>query len=267
VRFAAIGHVTNDHLAAGLSPGGSALYAALTAARLGLRAHAVTSHGPAFAGRALLDEAGVRVENVESPRTTTFVNRYQGGARSARVLEVAAPLTAPTRADIVLACPVIGEVAPSVLQGGLVGAGLQGWLRRLGPDGDVERHIPADVDFLRPCRAVFASVEDLGDSDLLGRLTQVAPIVVCTDGPRGAAIHAEGRVLQIAAYPTVEVDPTGAGDVFAAAFLIALARGEDLESAGIFAACAASIVVEAVGPEALSRLGETAARRARYNRG
>jgi sugar/nucleoside kinase (ribokinase family) len=64
-------------------------------------------------------------------------------------------------------------------------------------------------------------------------------------------------------HPAAEVDPTGAGDVFATAFLVSLARGDDLAAAGAFGAAAASIVVEGVGPAALSRLGETAAR---YNR-
>src|SRR5262249_35825524 len=189
-----------------------------------------------------------------APRTSTSVNEYlPDGTRRARVLAVASPLTEPADADIVFACPVIDEVAPSALAGKLVGAGLQGWLRRLGPSGVVERHVPADLSFLRPCRAVFCSVEDIGDAPLLPALEQVVPIVVVTDGARGAWIHTGGAVCHIPAYPATEVDPTGAGDVFAAAFLIALARGESLESAGDLAARAAAVVVEDVGPRALAR--------------
>jgi sugar/nucleoside kinase (ribokinase family) len=43
------------------------------------------------------------------------------------------------------------------------------------------------------------------------------------------------------------VDPTGAGDAFAAAYLIALDEGADPWQAARFAAAAASFVVEAVG--------------------
>jgi 1D-myo-inositol 3-kinase len=260
--FAAIGHVTNDHLSAGMVPGGSSLYATLTAAGLGLSARAVTSHGPDFVGRGLLEAAGVVVEGGGAARTTTFENVYIHGSRHARVLAVADLLAAPATADIVLACPVVDEVAPSALAGPLVGAGLQGWFRRLGPGGVVERRIPDDLGFLAPCRAAFVSVEDLGDDGarVLPALRATVPIVVVTDGPRGATIYAAGGATQIGVYPADEVDPTGAGDVFATAFLIALARGEDVETAGAFGAAAASIVVEGVGPSALCRLGETSAR-------
>ncbi len=256
--FAAIGHVTNDHLAAGIVPGGSALYATLTAAGLGLSARAVTSFGPDFRGHTLFAAAGVSVENLAAERTTTFENVYLHASRRARVLAVAAPLATPADADVVLACPVIDEVAPSALAGRLVGAGLQGWFRRLGPGGVVERRVPDDLDFLAPCRAVFVSVEDLGDdaARVLPELRATVPIVVVTDGANGATIHAD-RTVRIGVHPADEVDPTGAGDVFATAFLIALARGEDVEASGAFAAAAASIVVEGVGPAALSRLGET----------
>src|SRR5262249_51256445 len=189
--FAAIGHVTNDHLAAGLVPGGSALYATLTAAGLGLSARAVTSHGADFSGGALFAAAGIPVENKASPRTTTFENVYIHGDRRARVLAVASPLSAPAEADIVLACPVIDDVAPSALAGPRVGAVLQGWFRRLGPGGVVERRVPDDLRSLAPCRAVFVSVEDLGDdaARVLAALRDIVPIVVVTDGPRGATIY------------------------------------------------------------------------------
>src|SRR5262249_18315912 len=150
-----------------------------------------------------------------------------------------------------------------------VGAGLQGWFRRLGPGGVVERRVPDDLRFLAPCRAVFVSVEDLGDdaARVLAALRDIVPIVVVTDGRRGATIYDQGAVRHVGVHPANEVAPTGAGDVFATAFLIALARGEDVAAAGAFGAAAASIVVEGVGPAALSRLGETGARYTRMKRG
>jgi sugar/nucleoside kinase (ribokinase family) len=177
---------------------------------------------------------------------------------------VAEPLTVPVSADIVFACPIIDEVAPSVLVGPFVGAGLQGWFRRLGPGGVVERRIPEDLTFLAPCRIVFLSAEDVGDAKavVVPKLRSIVPIVVITDGVRGATVFADDTALQVPIYRTREVDPTGAGDVFAAAFLIALHGGEPLAAAARFGAAAASIVVEAVGPSALVRLGETAARAA-----
>ena len=46
-----------------------------------------------------------------------------------------------------------------------------------------------------------------------------------------ATVLAERRRLRVPAYPAVEVDPTGAGDVFATAFLAALAAGKHVYSA------------------------------------
>jgi sugar/nucleoside kinase (ribokinase family) len=51
--------------------------------------------------------------------------------------------------------------------------------------------------------------------------------------------------------PRPEVDPTGAGDVFAAALLMRYQETSDLLDAAAFACCAASCVVEAVGPTGL----------------
>ena len=59
------------------------------------------------------------------------------------------------------------------------------------------------------------------------------------------------------------MDPTGAGDVFAAAMLLALARGDDPVSAARLGAAAASIVVEGRGGETLARVGEAWERVAR----
>jgi 1D-myo-inositol 3-kinase len=273
IRFAAIGHVTNDRLAAGHAPGGSALYGALTAAHLGARARAVTAAAPDFVGAALLATAGVTLEVRPSPQTTSFENRYDDrGERRARVLALAAPLLDPVLdADVVLACPVAGEVAASALvrpPGGILAAGLQGWLRRIGPDGEVGRTLDLDAAVFAACDALFVSVEDLGPGAprLVPVLAGAAPILVVTDGARGARLWVAGAAHRVPACPAVEIDPTGAGDVFAAAFLLALRAGEAPLAAAGFAACAASIVVEGVGPDPLPRLAgpELAARLASH---
>lgn len=272
-RFVAIGHVTHDRLDAGIVPGGSALYAALAAAEMGARARLVTSAGPDFVGEALLAAAGVELERDLAEHTTTFVNRYESGRRSQRVLAVAGPLVKPAReADVVLVCPVIGEVAPSALvapPGAVLGAGLQGWLRAVDEaTGAVVRRVPDDVSWLGACHALFMSEEDLGADApaLLERLLGLAEIVVVTEGAHGARMYVDRRPHRIAPYPTHEIDPTGAGDVFAAAFLLALVATRSPFSAAAVAACAGAVAVEEIGPGALPRLAQLEVRVAWYRK-
>ena len=58
--------------------------------------------------------------------------------------------------------------------------------------------------------------------------------VVVTLGPRGSALISGGRVTPIPAFRCDKVvDPTGAGDAFAAGFVAGLMKGEgDVEAAG-----------------------------------
>jgi hypothetical protein len=270
IRFLAIGHVTNDLLAAGVFPGGSALYAGLTAVHLGARVRLITSFGSDFTGREILAHPGIHCDVAPSEQTTTFEERYVEGQRWARVLKQAAPLRSPgSDADVVFACPVIGEVDSDVLVapgGAILGAGLQGWLRGLNQEGIVERRRLRDLSFLSICRVVFFSEQDTADDPLkfAQRIQQTVPIVVVTQGAKGARVLVEGRSFLIPAFPSQEVDPTGAGDTFAACFLLALAGGHSPLEAGIYASCGASIIVESQGPSGMSRLIELPQRLAWY---
>jgi sugar/nucleoside kinase (ribokinase family) len=66
------------------------------------------------------------------------------------------------------------------------------------------------------------------------------------------------------AYPAGEVDATGAGDVFAAAYLVRLHETDDPLSAGLFASCAASISIEAPGLEGIPTRLQVEERLKRY---
>jgi sugar/nucleoside kinase (ribokinase family) len=60
----------------------------------------------------------------------------------------------------------------------------------------------------------------------------------------------------VGTFPIVARDPTGAGDVYAAAFLVAMSEGAGPADAALLASAAASIVVEEEGGVALERLGD-----------
>lgn len=124
----------------------------------------------------------------------------------------------------------------------------------------VERHRDAfrrmirdDVDLLFCNRAEMLSMYQTTDFD--AALTQAASevdIVACTDSEHGAHILSEGKRWHAPAVPTSIVDATGAGDLFAGAFLWGLAEGHDLETCGRMGNVAASEIISHIGarPEA-----------------
>lgn len=267
------GHLTLDRVEDALLPGGSAWYAARTLAGLGARARLLTAAAPDFPREALA-ELDVRIEG--APATTTFVNAYgPDGARRQRVLAAAPPLD-PARLpgewrspDALLVAPVLGEADPCAFAAAagarLVGLCVQGLVREVSPGGAV-RHRRLDLDALDLTRvhlAVLGEDEAREEPDLPRRLSGIVPVVAFTRGARGCELLVGGRSRHVGVHAAREADPTGAGDAFAAAFLLALARGEDPIGAARLAAAAGSIVVEGRGGEALARIGEARERAAR----
>jgi sugar/nucleoside kinase (ribokinase family) len=105
------------------------------------------------------------------------------------------------------------------------------------------------------------SEEDLaGERRGVDWLARQAPVVVVTCGSRGAVAHAGGRVIEQPAFAALSRDPTGAGDVFAAAFFVRLHDAGDVASALAFAAAAAACAVEAEGLAGIAGREEVEAR-------
>jgi len=140
--FVAIGHVTLDRFGESTRPGGSALYAAVTAHRLGLSVGLLTSHAEDFP----LEIIPPRIEVVTVPaeETTLFEHRHEAQGRVSHVRAVAGPLTAADvpedwrEASLTLLAPVVDEVDPliaTLFTDGAVGAAAQGWVRQVKPDG------------------------------------------------------------------------------------------------------------------------------------
>lgn len=74
-----------------------------------------------------------------------------------------------------------------------------------------------------------------------------ARVVAVTLGDRGAVVADEDSHELLAAHRVMAVDATGAGDVFAAAFLAATMEGNDIREAGRFAVAASAISVRGAG--------------------
>jgi len=71
--------------------------------------------------------------------------------------------------------------------------------------------------------------------------------MVMTKGKEGAIIFHQGKKQHFPAFPTIEVDPTGAGDIFAAAFLVKYYRSKSILHSAAFAHATASFIVEDYG--------------------
>jgi len=270
IHFAAVGHVTNDRLETGLFPGGAALYAALTAAQLHAKPKILTSCGPDFTGLSLTRSCDVELQIAPSEHTTCFEEHYRGGVRMARLVRRASSLRDPLpNADVVFVCPVIGEIGLPALvapPGALLAAGLQGWTRRIDEDGWISPCALENPDYFSGCHALFCSDEDFGPFlDCAVRdLRELVDLLIVTQGRRGAVLYEKGEIRAIRPCPAREVDPTGAGDVFAATFLLAIAAGAFPIDAAERASCAAAISIEGVGPQPLAKLGELPTRLEKY---
>jgi sugar/nucleoside kinase (ribokinase family) len=73
-------------------------------------------------------------------------------------------------------------------------------------------------------------------------------IVVLKNGEKGCRVYAGDQVMDIPGFPVTEVDPTGAGDIFCGAFLVALCEGKNLKDCARFANGAGALSVGKQGP-------------------
>ncbi len=233
VDYVVVGHLSWDKHPHGVARlGGTAAYAALTARRLGLRVGVVTAYRHAH-DWAPLDVDGVFVTGVESPTLTTFVLDETPAGRTLRVEQVGPRLhlhhvPQPWRtAAIAHLAPIAQEVEPTVVQAfprGLIGLTPQGWLREWDEHGVVRPGPWPEAEYLLPrAGAVVLSEEDLGhDEAQVARLARQTPVLVVTRGAAGADLYWQGRVYHHDAPQVEVVDPTGAGDIFAAVFFVRL---------------------------------------------
>lgn len=256
----AVGHVTLDRTATGTRPGGSAYYAAITAHRLGLSAGVLTSFGSDFPADAFPD--GLSVVSVPSTLTTTFDLSESPSGRGLTLRSRAADLEADqlpvqwAQAPLALLCPVANEVDPafaSRFPDASLGVAPQGWMRKRGPGGAISPQLWEDADAVLPyAQSLVLSLEDMAsfETEVLVWFQRV-PLGAITQARLGATLFVNGDRYHVAPDPANEVDPTGAGDVFAAALLIEYQREANPWDAAAAAACAAAASVEAPGVAAI----------------
>jgi pfkB family carbohydrate kinase len=270
-------------------PGGSAFYSALQAARLGLRTLIVTQGVPGEIEALLAPYRGeLELRVIPARHTTTLSTRASGATRTQRVLAWAGAIVEPIELDtaILHLAPVARET-PVAWRGsaGFVGITPQGLVRRWEQDegsalalphagsllgdpppvpldgealaGDV---LPVELDpaLLPPGfdAAVISEHEYPNCRALLAVAHRCGALVAVTAGSRPTTVHGAGSgaasVVQASPPPLVAVrDEIGAGDVFAAAFFVALAHGRAPLQAATFANAAAAVRIAGAGPDAI----------------
>lgn len=254
--YLVIGHVTRDLVEGGFLIGGTASYSPRTGRALGRRVGVVTSASLDLDLSVALD--GILIAYVPTATTTTFENIYVDGVatREQKVYGFAERLVpemvpADWRPSIVHLGPIGRECAPELIDAfgdTFVGLTPQGWMREWDEAGRIS---PCEWEeperLLARADAVVLSEADLTGPGLIGKYASQTRVLVVTAGATGCTVYANGGEYRFPAEPTQEVDPTGAGDIFATAFFIHLQETANLSASARFANCIATPSVTRVG--------------------
>lgn len=252
-----LGHFTHDVLPDGsLAPGGTSFYASLTVERLGKQAAVVSA--PVTLPEDWPETIALSFRPALSP--PTFENRYTPNGRE-QILHTASGAISlddiPSEwqsAPVIHLGPILGEIPESFVSAfpnALLGVTPQGWMRSWPAQlpGPISYRVwQPEPALLGQIDALVLSIEDVrGDETLVHGYARYCPLVALTRGALGATLFVNGEPHHIDAFPAEERDPTGAGDVFAAALLVRLQETGDPFAAARFAACVAARSVEGRG--------------------
>ena len=246
----------------GSSPGGIANLAMATA-RLDLRTSLVAAFSDDGYGHWCRDVLG-RQERVDLSRSCTIpdwhspvtVSMAYGGDRAMVTHGHDSPLSTTTMLGDNPPVPraVITELAhepwwePSRAGGALVFADV-GWDPTEVWDRAVLRRLPGCHAFTPNEVEAMAYTRTDTAADALSSLTELVPLAVVTRGYKGAMAidQTTGERASVPALDVPALDPTGAGDVFAAALVFGTLGGWPLVERLRFAALASSLAVQQFG--------------------
>lgn len=285
-----IGHITADLLENGdVTLGGTALYSALAAARLGANVAVLTrgAFGREIAGMNVpgLDQfAGdiqIIVQDADVP--TTFVNEYRATRRVQTIKHWAGPIDLRglpphwRNAKVVHLGPVADEIDRRHVAGmttGFLGVTPQGWMRdwsreRGGLVREISLRLPPDLLGRIDC-AIVSDEEIFQAREVIERVAE-RRLSVVTRGAAGARIYyskhedeatrepgaRQFKTMDISGVNVKVESLTGAGDVFAAAFFLKAAdKKVSAKDAGMFANAIAALSLREVGVGSIPPISE-----------
>lgn len=233
VDYLLIGHMTADLIPGGRILGGTVSFAAHTVRSFGMPVGIVTSaaeHEPLVAELRL----AAQVHLLSAEQTSTFENIYTPHGRiqylrgRANELDFASIPDVWRSAPIVHLAPLTDELdyrLPHQFPDAVVLLTVQGWLRRWDADGRVHFKRWYDPAVLSGVDVLVCSEEDIAPApDLEAEYAKVVPHVFITRGERGGTYYHHNMPIQYDTPQVQQFDPTGAGDIFAAALLAASRR-------------------------------------------
>lgn len=255
VDYLLIGHVAVDLTPLGKQLGGTVSYSALTAKAMGLRVGMVTSAG-ADAPLHVLD--GIQIYNLPTEQSTVFENVYTPHGRKQTLHHRAAAISFEhvpqvwRDAPIIHLAPIAQEVDPALagmFPSSWVGVTPQGWMRGWDEIGSVFAAAWENSEqILGQAGGVVMSLEDINrDLERVEWMAHHARLLCLTEGADGAVLHWHGDRRRYRPIRVEEVDATGAGDIFAAAFFARLRDTKDPWEAARFATNLAAHSVTRVG--------------------
>ena len=255
VEYLLAGHVAVDLTPSGVQLGGTVSYAALTARALGMSVGIVTSVGRDAPLQAL---NGIQIVNIPTEYSTVFENIYTENGRKQTLHHQAALINYEhipqlwRNAPIVHLAPIAQELDVKLAEQfpfSLVGVTPQGWMRGWDENGKVFATAWENSNqVLGRVGGVVMSIEDINrDLEIVESMAHQTRVLCLTEGDAGSVLHWNGDRRRFRAPVVTEVDATGAGDIFAAAFFVRLNQTRDPWEAARFATNLAAHSVTRVG--------------------
>lgn len=232
IDYLLLGHITADLTPDGRKLGGTVSYAAPIANSFNHRVGVVTSAAACEPLLANLDE-NIRLSVRASKATTTFENIYPPNASRVQYIHaLASPIEYDdvpvgwVNAPLVHLAPLVAEIAPEIVNkfaDASVMVTPQGWLRKWDAEGKVSFKRWFDADVLSKVDIIVFSKHDvLAAPEMEYEFAGAVKHCLVTDGANGGIYYLDGVPTNFPPHLVEEVDPTGAGDVFASSLLSSL---------------------------------------------
>lgn len=264
IDYLVIGHLTKDITPVGPRMGGTASFASLTGKMLGMKVGIITSCGNDI-DRSALDNIPIIIKPTD--QSTTFENVYTPAGRiqylyhQAPLLNFSLVPDLWKNAPIVHLAPIAQEAVPTLSKSfpdSLVVVTPQGFMRSWDNEGKVSLcEWPESRYVLGNSEIAIMSVEDVqGNEDRIEEMASSVKILVVTEGPDGARVFWNGDVRRFLPPRMVEIDATGAGDIFAAAYFYRYLHTNDPWEAAQFATNLAAFSVLRQGLDSIPTVDE-----------